>query len=219
MKAGLGSGFSSGRGESRVKQGPSDGFVIRRAEATARDARAINAVYNPYVIASPATFDTVPVSEAARLARLTAQLADPRHPVMIATINDRPIGFASAAPFDERAAYGISIKTSVFVAARPSRVEAPLESPLESTGESPGEAPVEAPRGVGTALYSALFDALAGPVSLGLLHRAYALIVAPNDPSVRLHEAFGFRYLMTLSEVGRKFDRFHDVMWFEKRLV
>jgi len=35
---------------------------------------------------------------------------------------------------------------------------------------------------------------------------------------VALHEGFGFAHIATLSEVGRKFGRFHDVMWFEKRL-
>ena len=63
-------------------------------------------------------------------------------------------------------------------------------------------------------LYKALFEALAGTD----LHRAYALIVSPNPASVALHRRFGFEQVSTLNEVGRKFGRFYDVMWFEKKL-
>jgi phosphinothricin acetyltransferase len=40
----------------------------------------------------------------------------------------------------------------------------------------------------------------------------------PNDASVALHERFGFTQIAVLSEVGRKFDRWHDVAWFERRV-
>ena len=176
--------------------------LVRRADATEADACAVNAIYNPYVEGSPATFETAPVSTEARLAQLTARLADPRYPVVIAFAGETAVGFASAAPFDERAAYGVSIKTSVFTA---------------MAGASSG-ANSERPRGYGRALYAALFDALAEPIARGDLHRAYGLVVAPNPASVALHRAFGFEHAATLSEVGRKFGRFYDVMWFEKRL-
>ncbi len=69
-------------------------------------------------------------------------------------------------------------------------------------------------RGFGEALYKASFVALCGAD----IHRAYGLIVAPNPASIALHEGVGFAHVATLNEVGRKFGRFHDVMWFEKRL-
>jgi phosphinothricin acetyltransferase len=69
-------------------------------------------------------------------------------------------------------------------------------------------------RGGGKALYKASFVALAGAD----IHRAYGPIVAPNPASVALHAGCGFAHVATLNEVGRKFGRFHDVMWFEKRL-
>lgn len=75
-------------------------------------------------------------------------------------------------------------------------------------------APEAAGRGIGTLLYTALFEALAGED----LHRAYAGIALPNEASVRLHDRFGFRHLGTYEEVGRKFDRYWDVAWYEKKL-
>ncbi len=51
------------------------------------------------------------------------------------------------------------------------------------------------------------------------VHRAYALIVAPNPASVALHRArSAFDRVSTLDEVGRKFGRYYSVLWFEKRL-
>ena len=43
-------------------------------------------------------------------------------------------------------------------------------------------------------------------------------ITLPNEASVKLHAKFGFEPAGVMHEVGRKFDRFWDVAWFEKRL-
>jgi len=43
-------------------------------------------------------------------------------------------------------------------------------------------------------------------------------VTLPNDASLALHKRFGFEPVGTYSEVGRKFDRYWDVMWLEKLL-
>jgi phosphinothricin acetyltransferase len=157
--------------------------------ATLDDAAGLNAVYNPFIRDSAATFETEEHDEARRRAWLQELAASPRYPVVVA--EDGAIcGFANAAPFDPRGAYETSVKVSAFV-----------------TPDRQGQ-------GVGRRLYEALFEALAGAD----VHHAYALVVAPNPASVALHERFGFVKAATLSEVGRKFGRYWDVMWFEKRL-
>lgn len=161
--------------------------AIRRA--TVDDAGGINAVYNPYIRDSAATFETCEYDETRRRAWLADLASSPRCLVFVAERAGMICGFANSAPFDPRAAYETSVKVSVFLA------------------------PDAGGLGAARRLYEALFGALAGAD----VHRAYALIVAPNPRSVALHEAFGFRHVSTLSEVGRKFGRFHDVMWFEKR--
>ncbi len=159
--------------------------------AVSDDASGINAIYNPFIRDSAATFETTEYSEAARRRWLADRRGDPRYPVIIGVdAQGRILGFASASAFDPRAAYETSVKVSVFAA------------------------PAGQGRGLGGTLYKALFEALAGAD----IHRAYALIVTPNPASVALHEGVGFAHVATLSEVGRKFGRFHDVMWFEKRL-
>jgi phosphinothricin acetyltransferase len=67
--------------------------------------------------------------------------------------------------------------------------------------------------GLGTRLYHALFSALAGED----IHRAYAGVTTPNLASMALHERFGFREIGRFTEVGRKFDRWWDVVFLEKR--
>ena len=162
--------------------------MIRRA--TLDDAAGINGVYNPFILESPATFETAPLDEGARRGWLEKLSSDARHPVFVAEDETGGIrGFANAAPFDPRAGYSSSVKTSVFVD------------------------PAWGGKGVGRALYARLFEALEEED----LHRAYALIVSPNPASVALHERFGFRHVATLDEVGRKFGRYHSVMWFEKQ--
>lgn len=165
------------------------GDIIIRSARTP-DAGGINAVYNPFIRESVATFEMDEYNEPDRRAWVEKHTGDARYPIVVAEDSGEICGFASAAPFDPREGYKSSVKTSVFV--RPERQGKRL----------------------GARLYEALF--------LGLsetdLHRAYALIVAPNPASVALHEAFGFVHVATLNEVGRKFGRFLDVMWFEKRL-
>jgi phosphinothricin acetyltransferase len=156
--------------------------------ATLADASGINAVYNPYVRDTAITFDVEEVSIEARRRQLDQRLNDPRTPVLVGEQDGRVVAFAAAAPFDPRGAYETSVKTSVFAAPG-----------LEGAGW-------------GRKLYAVLFERL----DREDVHRAYALIAPPNDRSVALHKAFGFRQVATLSEVGRKFGRYHDVIWFER---
>ncbi|GJL91095.1 GNAT family N-acetyltransferase [Hyphococcus sp.] len=154
------------------------------------DSAGINDVYNPFICDTAATFETVEHSETDRRAWFAARAGHPRHPVLVAERDGAILGFASASAFDPRGAYETSVKTSVFLA------------------------PAAQGQGLGFRLYSALFGALAGAD----VHRAYGLVAAPNPASAALHLRLGFSHVSTLSEVGRKFGRFHDVMWFEKRL-
>lgn len=154
------------------------------------DADGINAVYNPFIRDTITTFETVEHTTEERRRWLAEREGDARYPVVVAETEGSICGFASASPFDRRAAYGTSVKTSVFVD------------------------PARHGKGAGAALYGALFEALKDAD----LHRAYGLVAAPNPASAALHKRFGFAHVATLSEVGRKFGRFIDVMWFEKAL-
>ncbi len=61
-------------------------------------------------------------------------------------------------------------------------------------------------------MYGDLLDRL---VADGI-HLAVAGIALPNPASVALHRAFGFEDVGVMREVGRKFDRWLDVLWLQK---
>jgi phosphinothricin acetyltransferase len=155
--------------------------------ATQGDLAAINDVYNHYVRTSHATFDLEEHDLAWRRVWLEER-SSPVHRVFVAERDGRALGYASSGPYRPRAAYETSVETSVYV------------SP-DATG-----------LGIGTALYGALFEALDGTG----IHRALAGIALPNDPSIALHVAFGFRPVGRFTEQGRKFGRYWDVAWYER---
>ena len=70
-------------------------------------------------------------------------------------------------------------------------------------------------RGVASALYRSLLGILR---LQGFIINALAGIALPNDPSVALHERFGFKPVGVLQDVGFKLTRWHDVEWWSLRL-
>ncbi|GAB2754667.1 GNAT family N-acetyltransferase [Streptomyces bullii] len=176
-------------------------MLSERAEVQVRpgteeDLQALTDLYNHYVRETAITFDTAIFAPEERRPWLLSHLEDGPYRLMVATGADtdtdtrKVLGYATSSPFRAKPAYATSVETSVYVAPDAGR------------------------RGVGTLLYKALFEALAGED----LHRAYAGIAQPNEASARLHERFGFRYVGTYREVGRKFGRYWDVAWYEKEL-
>ncbi|MCM2413560.1 GNAT family N-acetyltransferase [Streptomyces sp. RKAG290] len=161
------------------------------------DLAALTDIYNHYVRETALTFDTVPFTPGQRLPWLRSHPEDGPHRLLVAQdvrnadgTAPRILGYATSSAFRPKGAYSTSVEVGVYCA------------------------PGTVGRGIGTLLYTALFEALADED----LHRAYAGIAQPNEASVRLHERFGFRHVGTYEEVGRKFDRYWDVSWYEKQL-
>ena len=154
------------------------------------DLPALTALYNHYVENTHVTFDTQPYSVEQRGEWLSHYASTGPHRLLVARVGADLVGYATSSKFRDKAAYDTSVEATVYVRDDGAR------------------------RGVGTALYTALFDALQDED----VHRAYAGIALPNDPSIALHRKFGFEEVGTYREVGRKFGRYWDVTWFEKNL-
>ncbi|MEV0743824.1 GNAT family N-acetyltransferase [Streptomyces sp. NBC_01220] len=179
---------------------PQLGTEVQVRPGAESDLDALTDIYNHYVRETALTFDVTPFTPEQRLPWLRSHPEDGPHRLLVAQdvrhaaesngAGPRILGYATSSAFRPKAAYSTSVEVSVYC------------SP-EATGS-----------GIGTLLYAALFEALAGED----LRRAYAGITQPNDSSVRLHERFGFRSIGTYTEVGRKFDRYWDVAWYEKQL-
>ena len=156
------------------------------------DIPALLAIYNHYVATSAVTFDIVPLTLEQRLEWFGHYAETGRHRLLVAVnpASAAVVGYATSSPLRLKPAYATSVETSVY--AHP-----------DALG-----------RGIGSALYADLFDAL----TIEDVHRAYAGVALPNEASVALHHKFGFRDLGVYREVGRKFDQWWDVTWFEKPL-
>ena len=157
--------------------------------ALAADLPGLNDVYNHYVRETHVTFDIEPITLDARRDWFTHYDTRGRHRVFVACEGTRVLGFASSSRWRPKPAYDTSVETSVYLAP-------------DATG-----------RGLGASLYASLFASLEGED----VHRAYAGIALPNPASVALHERFGFERVAYFSEQGRKFGRYWDVAWFERR--
>ena len=85
--------------------------TIRRAELA--DAPAIADIYNEAILTTTATFDTETKSVEERAQWL--QSHDERHPVLVAVVDGRVVGWASLTRWSERRAYDDTAETSFYV--------------------------------------------------------------------------------------------------------
>ena len=160
--------------------------TIRRA--TSADLGAINDIYNHYVRETAITFD-IDEWSLERRREWFAQFEEVgRHQLVVADVGGNVAGFAGTHQFRTKAAYDTTAETTIYCA--------------PGSGSS----------GLGSALYTALFDAIANEDIYTLI----AGITLPNDASVALHRKFGFVEAGTMHAVGRKFERYWDVLWMEK---
>ena len=161
---------------------------MRVRDATPDDAAAIRDIYAPYVTDTIVSFEETP-PDADEIARRIAAIA-PDYPYLVAEAEGQVIGYAYASQHRTRSAYRSSVDVTVYVA------------PDRQRG------------GIGQALFARLLPAAAAHG----YHAAFAGIALPNAASVGLHEAMGFTPVGIYREVGRKFDAWHDVGWWQRRL-
>lgn len=154
--------------------------------ACATDGAALADIYNHYVRETTVTFEGDDVSGDTMAERIH-ETTTAGLPFLVAATPDLVTGFAYASTWKGRCAYRFSREVTVY-----------LRHGFEG-------------RGIGSALYSALIPALK---SQGV-HALLGGIALPNEASVALHEKFGFQKTAHFREVGRKFDRWVDVGYWE----
>jgi L-amino acid N-acyltransferase YncA len=158
-------------------------------DASEEDLPGILAIYNEVMATSTAIFSDQPSTLSERRSWLQARQRQ-GYPVLVAVDGADVIGFASFGDFRSWPGYRYTVEHSVHVAA-------------QVRG-----------RGTGTALVQEL---LQRATALGK-HVMVAGIDAANTGSIRLHERLGFTQVGLLREVGRKFDRWLDLVFLQKRL-
>jgi phosphinothricin acetyltransferase len=160
--------------------------------ATIGDLPALTGIYNHYVLNTTVTFDLRPFRPEERRGWFDEHASVGRHRLVVAAAVDGTLlGYATTSRWRPKAAYDTTVEASVYCD------------------------PDAVGRGVGTALYAALFDAIAGED----VSRIVAGVSLPNAASVTLHERFGFQLVGVFPGVGRKFDRYCDVAWYQRPLT
>jgi phosphinothricin acetyltransferase len=157
--------------------------------ASVDDAAAIREIYNLEVTTSTVTFDLVPRTLAEQQAWLTARSG--AHLVLVATEDDGIVGFGSLSPYRDRPAYATTVEDSVYVR-------------RDRQG-----------RGIGRLLLAELVRAAAAHG----FHALMARVVDGHESSIALHRALDFEVVGVEREVGRKFNRWLDVVVMERLLV
>jgi L-amino acid N-acyltransferase len=163
--------------------------MIEIRDATAADCSSMLAIYNEIVSTSTAIFSDVPRSEEQQHYWLEDRLSHDL-PVLVASDENGLLGFASYGPFRAWPGYRHTVENSVYIATQARK------------------------RGVGTLLLRALVER----ATEAQLHTIIAGIDGENLASMRLHEKLGFTRVAHLKQVGRKFDRWLDLTFYQRVL-
>lgn len=169
--------------------------MIAIRAARTEDSGAIAAIYAPFVLGGTVSFETDAPDTRAMRGRMASSAG--LYPWLVVTNGDDAagtgggvMGYAYAAMFRDRPAYAYVVETSIYMA-----------------GEMRGA-------GAGRLLYQALIDTLRAQG----FTQAIGAIALPNDPSIALHEAVGFRRAGVYREVGFKHGRWIDVGFWQRQL-
>ncbi|MCL0054915.1 N-acetyltransferase family protein [Dehalococcoidia bacterium] len=154
--------------------------VIRLARPLS-DARQVAAIYYPYVINTPITFESEPPDGAEMRSRIESVME--KYPWLVCEHDGELMGYAYGSMFRSRSAYNWSVETTVYVREAAHGL------------------------GIGSALYSSLTECL----RLQGFISAVGVIALPNEDSVYLHEHLGFQKDGVLPKAGFKEGVWHDV--------
>lgn len=158
-------------------------------DAAEADLPAILAIHNDAIVNSLAIWQHEPVDLANRRAWFAERRAK-GYPVMVADESMGVAGFASYGDFRSGAGYGGTVEHSLYLR-------------WDRRGQ-----------GLGRALMDVLIKRARGQRK----HVMVAAIGLPNEASVALHARCGFVAMGTLREIGRKSDRWLDLLLMQKML-
>lgn len=165
-------------------------LIVRPADAKRhQDVAGITQIYNDAVLHTTAIWNDTVVDEENRRLWIEERNAQ-GFPVLVAVENDEILGYATFGPFRPHDGYRHTVENSIYVRSDQRR------------------------RGIAAELMPPL---IAAARELGI-HAMIAGIEAQNTASIRLHEHFGFEEVGRLPEVGRKFDRWLDLVFMQRTL-
>lgn len=158
-------------------------------DATQADLPGILAIYNDVIASSTAVYSDTPVTIENRLEWFLAR-SGLGYPILVARDSTGITGYASFGDFRSWPGYRFTVEHTVHI-----------------RGDRRGQ-------GVGTRLMEQLIQRAQ---ALGK-HVMVGGIDADNAASIRMHERLGFSRCAHMHEVGRKFDRWLDLVFMQRVL-
>ncbi len=163
--------------------------IFQLVDAVEADLPGILAIYNDVIATSTAVYSEIPVTLENRQEWFRGRVAQ-GYPVIVARDDMGVAGYATFGDFRSWPGYRFTVEHSVHVRA-------------DRRGA-----------GIGSQLVEAL---LPRARALGK-HVMIGGIDADNAPSIRMHERLGFERTAHMKEVGRKFDRWLDLVFMQRML-
>ena len=160
-------------------------MIIRWAEQ--RDLQNLVDIFNYEVLNGTASFSIRPRTLEERTVWFEQHDRDV-FPLIAAEEDGRAVGYASLSVYRDNDAYAETVELSVYV-------------DHKYRGRKIGEA--------------LMAELLRIAKENGKVHAIVSVITADNKASIRLHEKFGFQYCGITREVGRKFDRWLDAVYYQ----
>ena len=155
-------------------------LIIR--SITKDDVFACLSIYNYEVIHGVATLDLEPRTLEEWHEWYNAH-SDEHHPIIVGTINDVVVGYASLSPYRLKDAFKSTVELSIYIH-------------KDYRGQ-----------GVATRLMERILEIAKEDT---MLHNVVSVITAGNEESTKLHNRFGFTYCGLTPEVGFKHGKYQD---------
>ena len=159
------------------------------------DAPRLIEIYSYYVLNTAVSFeyDVPPVDEFIRRIKNTTE----QYPYLVCVKDDRVVGYAYAGAYSPRKAYEWTAAASIYVDKDYHR------------------------QGIGSLLYDSLEEKLKAQGIVNLL--AGVAFCDKEDEylshdSRKFHISKGYSQVAHMIKIGKKFDRWYDLLWFQKRL-
>ena len=150
------------------------------------DAEKLVNIYRPYVEHTAITFDYTVPSVHEFEEKISKTIQS--YPFLVAEKDGEALGYAYAGEFYPKAAYAWTTEITIY-----------LDEKVRGEG-------------LGDKLYNELEKRL---YDKGIC-RVTSCISYPDEGSVSFHEKHGFRKVAHFQNVGYKFNRWYDVLWYQK---
>ncbi len=159
------------------------------------DAERLVQIYSHYVLNTAVSFEyVVPTTEEfrERIIKTTA-----KYPYLVCVMDNRIVGYAYAEAYSSRQAYDWTVTTSIYVDKDYRR------------------------KGIGTLLYDELEKRLKEQGIVNLLAGVASCDEEDEyltHDSSKFHISKGYTQVAHMKAVGKKFDIWYDLLWYQKRL-